>query len=89
MPAKFRVGDRVKFKKPVLSCDHGTFVIRRIHDTTIGYPCFLEGYGGYPGIPEDHLELVTPSKEDSRDRRIRELEERVEAIEVRLKMRLP
>lgn len=89
MPAKFKTGDRVRFKKPVLSYDHGTFVIRRVADTTMGYPCFLEGYQGYPGVPEDNLELVTPSREDPRDRRIRELEDRVTTLEVHLKLRLP
>ena len=91
MPAKFKVGDRVRILNPVLESDQGVFTIVRVHSTTIGYPCMLRDcYGNLHGysIPEDQLVLVKKTSESTSDRRIRELEERVTELEVRLGIRL-
>jgi hypothetical protein len=89
--SKFQFGDKVRIKEASLVIDKQVHTVRTVMTTRIGCPCWLETPDGqmrtYP-YPEDTLVLVRKTTEDPRDRRIRELEERVEKLEIRLGLRL-
>lgn len=88
---RFEVGDVVRYKNPMLEHERGEFTVARV-GTQIGRPCWLRDpagnpVGGYPP-PSDLLQLVRRSRESAEDRRYRELEARVAAIERHLGIRL-
>lgn len=88
----FEKGDRVRFKKVTASFEEGEFIVVKVSKTQIGKPCTMrpvgcDGVMTYP-YPSDCLELVKPNNLTTEQKAIRDLTERVEALERKLGMRL-